>query len=273
MFRYLTEASHEIQEPHYTDQEILWVLFSIAFHTLCYQVLVPFFSGLFSSTYRTIRSQHEKVPSDFKAAKVLAEWDSRGVSTIHAIISSTLALYSVFYEQMWSNFQLKYSTEISDIATAFMLGYVLYDLVIVLKYWPKDYGMLAHHFVCITQHGIVLAYDLVALELGYIITELSTPFVNNRFFLEKCNSKGLLYKLNGIMIWVAFLLVRLPMIPFVPAIHYLNPEQFSRFIPLGALIYMYGLYVVISALNSYWFYRITLGMLKAIRGGSATKQE
>jgi hypothetical protein len=272
MFRYL--SSHENHEPHFTDQEILWVLFSIAFHTLCYQAIVPFFSSLFSSSYREIRSQHEKVPSDKKAAHVLAEWDSRGVSTIHAIISSTLALYSVFYEGMWSNFQLKFSTEISDIATAFMLGYVLYDLVIVLKYWPKDYGMLAHHVVCVTQHGIVLAYDLCAIELGFIITELSTPFVNNRFFLEKCKSKGLLYKVNGIMIWLAFLLVRLPMIPFVPVMHYMHADQFSRFIPLGVLIYQYTLYITISFLNSYWFYRITLGMIKAIKGGSpTTKQE
>jgi len=195
------------------------------------------------------------------------------VSTIHALISSTLALYSVFYEGMWSNFQLKYSTEISDIATAFMLGYVLYDLVIVLKYWPKDYGMIAHHFVCISQHGIVLAYDLVALELGYIITELSTPFVNNRFFLDKCNSRGLLYKVNGILIWLAFLLVRLPMIPFVPVIHYLNAEQFSRFIPLPILVFQYSLYVVISVLNTYWFYRISLGMIKAIKGTSSTPKE
>ncbi|KAL0487272.1 5 TM domain-containing transmembrane protein [Acrasis kona] len=251
--------------PIFTDTEWLWTFLGIVFHTFCYQVVAPKISRL-SETYRFMEAQHEKL-QDVETERSMAEWNSRVVSTIHALIVSTLGIYSVLYEGVIVDFKLYHVTPISDIATSFMLGYILYDLILVLKWWPDDYGMIAHHFTAATMHVGVLCYDIVVLELGYVISEISTPFLNNRYFLDKSNSRGTLYMINGIIIWILFFIVRIIiLLPLVPSMHFFHPDDFAEYIPFGVGAYMYILYATISSLNVFWFYRITLGMIKAIKG-------
>ncbi len=43
----------------------------------------------------------------------------------------------------------------------------------------------------------------------FLVNEGSTPFVNMHFFLTKAGNRGPLYKANGFMMWLAFLLFRI----------------------------------------------------------------
>lgn len=93
------------------------------------------------------------------------------------------------------------------------LGYLLSDTIGSVwhnRAWPGWQANLIHHA---TAGGIFLLF-LVA-ELGHslgiaaILLEITTPFVNTRWFLDKCGLKSsTLYMANGLAMTLLWLIVR-----------------------------------------------------------------
>jgi hypothetical protein len=118
-----------------------------------------------------------------------------------------------------------------------------------------------------------------------IVTEFSTPFVNNRWFfavLKKTDS--LFYVVNGLLMWLSFLLCRVIWLPYLLYVFWAHRDELSRseflvwfvFKRLLLLLLETDTFVcsfraptvvgviVTLALSTYWYVLITKGLLKAV---------
>lgn len=147
----------------------------------------------------------------------------------------------------------------------FSLGYFLYDTIIVLINYKQLGGvsMMFHHISAILCVCIVNMYHKFMLfPLFFSITEITTPFVNQRFFLDKANMKSSKrYTFNGLLMWLGFVLFRCSLIPISLHIIYTQGEMMVRGMPAFVRFVVYAQITNMSILNTYWTYKITKGII------------
>lgn len=156
----------------------------------------------------------------------------------------------------------------------FGLGYFLADALIVLRFAgsiSSPGSTLAHHALCALSVLYVLAQDM---PLTYVwcglmfLTEASTPFVNQRFFMAIRHREQRRYMLTGTLMTVAFVVVRPVGIPLMLAWMWRQPALFTTADPLRLpTIYRAGLLFtgVLYGLNVYWSYLMVSGLLRAVK--------
>ena len=140
---------------------------------------------------------------------IRAYWAASWVSTVMAVILSGLCYHAATISEMWVKWDLFLATSESRFAVSCFLGYLINDLSLALFYgaeWGKGWEMnVAHHAIVIfslfqmnfgwgsdrNQYG-----HCFAMSAG--MTELTTPFVNNRWFMDKMDMKSsTVYMING----------------------------------------------------------------------------
>eukprot|EP00899_Mesostigma_viride_P015246 jgi/Mesvir1/23722/Mv18667-RA.1 len=148
------------------------------------------------------------------------------------------------------------------------LGYFLLDFALVVRHFPHlgDRNMLYHHVLalvsCISGTLQVQGHAFITACLA---TEFTTPFLNNRWYLDKTGRKThSIYVINGFGIWLSWLVVRVFMmfLLFVKMWVYLEEIRMTPGIcQFLVLLTPTSLFF----LNMFWFYKITLGLMKAVR--------
>lgn len=97
-------------------------------------------------------------------------------------------------------------------------------------------------------------YFKQSTALMMLMTEMSTPFLNYRWFLYKCGyESSFIYVINGACLWISFLIFRIIDVPIVMW------ELAGSRNELGAAVFysvLTGL-LCIYLMNFYWFYLIT----------------
>ena len=99
-----------------------------------------------------------------------------------------------------------------------------------------------------------------------MLNELTTPFINQRWFFEKADAKGTMwYTLNGIMMWVSWAFIRMGYVVFVL---WLNISHWSGLanVPMFPKFAIWFQTAIFIFLNTFWFYKITQGIIKALTG-------
>lgn len=129
-----------------------------------------------------------------------------------------------------------------------------------------DYPMLIHHVVGIIPFSLGAYYkQFISWGPPIVLTEISTPFVNLRWFLFITGqTSSPLYAVNGLGMWLAFLLCRIIWIPLALKDLFLNLDtyMFKYWLPI-TLPVVVGVFIAYG-LSSYWFYLITKGLVKTI---------
>lgn len=197
------------------------------------------------------------------------------VSTAHAFLSLALAVFVCIGETQFSDHSqsLIGKSFVTTVSIAWSLGYYFYDIQMVAKEYPKlgEYPVIVHHIMYILGALAIVFYDHgYFIMVLFNLTEASTPFVNVRWFLSETglDSKfSLVYAVNGILMWLMFGVCRIYMCVWVfPAYlwigQWLHLSRFPRFMICYALL----LYAGISALNLFWYYKITMGLVKVVKG-------
>ena len=105
------------------------------------------------------------------------------------------------------------------------------------------------------------------LGLIGIISEITTPFVNFRWFFDKGGMKGTtLYLVNGMTMTLLWFLVRILGFMFVGYRMFQMREGIAA-LSTGHQVTVALSYTVGYGLQWFWFYRIVKGALKALNGG------
>lgn len=105
--------------PTVETYQLVSILLGLLFHTFCFVTIVPLASSFFK-TYQDINTM-EKI-----------EWRMRAVSSIHAVVSFTMAFYCLFIDDVFYSFTLVRSSYPTDVTLCFSAGYFIFDLVSAL---------------------------------------------------------------------------------------------------------------------------------------------
>ena len=104
-----------------------------------------------------------------------------------------------------------------------LLGYTLFDSCVLYAHRHDDAfksGVKAfafHHFVTVIGWAIPCLFGVCHnVATPMLLTEGTSPFVNGRYFLSKAGFKEtLLYKINGVLILVLWIVLRIIYIAWV----------------------------------------------------------
>lgn len=211
---------------------------------------------LFTSTYKKLSNAGKK------------EWNERFLSTLHAIVSTTLVIYcySSTWPKPWSNL-FDYHEKLYVITLSISAGYMFSDFFLTIYVGDEQSGLflaLLHHiigFIAFAESSI--ASEAQVIVLFYVATEASTPFVNFRWNLHEAGLKDHpIYLVNGlIMMFVFFLFRILPL----PLMYYLGLQQWNKLTSQSFPVFMSTIILtsLINSLNLFWFYKMIQGALKA----------
>ncbi|XVF87060.1 hypothetical protein PTKIN_Ptkin18bG0090200 [Pterospermum kingtungense] len=201
------------------------------------------------------------------------EWNNRGISTIHAIFVSALSLYFVFWSDLFSDQQLSddlfvfRSSPLSTFGLGVSSGYFLSDLGMILWLYPSLGGIeyVIHH----SFSGIAVAYSMLSGEAQFytymvLISEVTTPEINMRWYLDKAGMKRSgAYLINGVVIFVVWLIARVLLFGYMFYHVYLHCNQVLKMHTFGYVL-VFGVPSVLATMNLMWFGKITKGLMKTI---------
>lgn len=200
------------------------------------------------------------------------EWNNRGFSTFHAFVVAAGSFYLVLLSDLFAESShgqdiVKRKSVLSDTILGISTGYFLSDMGMILWYYPVLGGL-----EYVLHHGLSMFSIILSLISGqgqfYIVMvlfcEITTPFVNLRWYLDVAKQKNSkLYICNGIALFLGWLVARVFLFIYFFIHMYLHFDQVKEIFPLG----FYSLLTVtpvLSAMNLFWFWKITKGLVKTI---------
>ncbi|PWN24578.1 hypothetical protein BDZ90DRAFT_247354 [Jaminaea rosea] len=214
------------------------------------------------------------------------QWHVHFVALAHAVIIVPLAA-AQWYEvreggglkgsshPLAQNRTYGYTKEAGNVY-AVTLGYFIWDLVVSALF--DGPAFIAHGAVAMMAFTFVYHPIFMYDGFGFLLWELSTPFLNIHWFMDKCGLTGSSYQLiNAFFLLSSYIVARLtfgvynsyswfqhvnfPQHPHVPAI------------PLGLKVFYSVGNVVLNTLNFVWFRAMIAAVLKRFDGSSAKKGE
>ncbi|KAM4676347.1 TLC domain-containing protein 4-A isoform 1-T1 [Discoglossus pictus] len=224
-----------------------------------FSAVSPRLSATFSSTYKNLT--HGKQ----------CEWDSRCVSTVHALIVGSLCLYILAFDDavnadpIWGDpFQVQMNVAIT-------CGYLVYDLLLLTRFWKvmRDPYMVCHHLAVLYAYGYVLNRGVLPYFANFrLISELSTPFVNQRWFFDVVGVSRSSWPvlLNGFAMAAVFFVVRIAVIPsyYSQVFATFGTEGYIK-LGVGPQVAWIVSCVILDILNVFWMYKIARGFYRVVK--------
>ncbi|XP_008328924.3 TLC domain-containing protein 4-B [Cynoglossus semilaevis] len=138
-----------------------------------------------------------------------------------------------------------------------------------------DGFFVCHHLAALYAYGYVLTRGVLPYFANFrLISELSTPFVNQRWFFEalKVPRSHHLVVLNGVLMSVVFFLVRIAVMPsyWASVLVTFGTPEFER-LGVGAQVAWISSCVALDILNTIWMYKITRGCYKVLTRAGGQK--
>uniref|UniRef100_A0A3P9I1S5 TLC domain containing 4b n=1 Tax=Oryzias latipes TaxID=8090 RepID=A0A3P9I1S5_ORYLA len=209
----------------------------------------------------------------------LTEWNSRLVSTVHALIVGFFCLYILWFDDVVNANPVWGDPNLVKLNVAITCGYLVYDLVLLACNWKTmgDGFFVCHHLAALYAYGYVLTRGVLPYFANFrLISELSTPFVNQRWFFEalKYPRSHWMVVSNGVAMAVVFFLVRIAVMPsyWASVFATFGTPEFER-LGLGAQVAWITSCIALDVLNTIWMYKIARGCFKVLmgRGGAKVK--
>ncbi|KAG4961986.1 hypothetical protein JHK86_038854 [Glycine max] len=175
------------------------------------------------------------------------EWNNRSMSTIHAIFITTMSLYLVFCSNLYSDNQ---SSELitfrSSSSSTFALG-VIHHLL----------SLVAVAFSMLSGEGQLYTYMV-------LISETTTPGINLRWYLDAAGmKKSKAYLINGVVIFIAWLVARILLFVYMFYHVYLHFDQIEQMHAFGQVLVIV-VPLALSVMNLIWFSKIIKGLRKTL---------
>lgn len=243
--------------PRFWVQNICW----IALWAVMWQVIGSvsmFFCDLFIPSVRKLKWVERK------------EWRSRMISTVSAVAHSGMSFYLLCTHWQLFNWgpAALWEEPILQLFARMTCGYFIEDLTEMLVFHDTPLyatsSVIHHAYSAFAEALPLYTHVFYCFSMQYGLTELSTPSINLRWFLHTLDRKSsLAYTINGGLMWLLFLVVRLSFIIWTP-LHYRHQWQLNTSVPIISNIALWTAYTLLSILNTYWFALITRGLLKVL---------
>lgn len=185
-------------------------------------------------------------------------WYNRGVSTVHASVMFSLAVY------YWV--LINPGVEISDAGNRIearsldiMMGYLYYD-ILYESLTTRQTDALSHHLLGLLSHlSSRLSKNNAAAfySMMVYIAEGSTPFLNISWLLHLLSrKKTVLFKLCAVLLIITFFTCRILLGPFMVYHMIIHREEWGPEGRGGLFIFNTAIVSLFALLNFYWFYKL-----------------
>uniref|UniRef100_A0A8C4WQJ2 TLC domain containing 4 n=1 Tax=Gopherus evgoodei TaxID=1825980 RepID=A0A8C4WQJ2_9SAUR len=185
------------------------------------------------------------------------EWNSRTVSTFHALVVGAFCVYILLYDEAL------YQTDFKNMTFFFFFSFT--DLFLITYYWKAigDKFFVIHHLAALYAYYFVLGEGMLAYFGNFrLLAEFSTPFVVLEV-LGTLTSKANI--INGVLMTIVFFMVRIVVMPvyYADVISVFGTEDFHR-VGVAAQSAWIISSVVLDVMNLMWMVKITKGCYKVI---------
>ncbi|XP_073151161.1 uncharacterized protein [Henckelia pumila] len=208
------------------------------------------------------------------------EWNNRAMSTLHAVFIATASLYFVFWSDLYSNDEvvgpitLRRST-LSSFSLGVSTGYFLSDIGMIFWLYPSLGGMeyVIHHLLSVAG----VSYTMLTGEgqlytFMVLISEATTPWINLRWYLDEAGMKNSrVYLMNGIVIFLAWLVARILLFVYIFYHMYVHHGQVMQMHTAGVVL-VHAVPSTIAVMNLVWFGKIFKGLKKTLARGKKKSQ-
>ncbi|XP_069795173.1 TLC domain-containing protein 4-B [Narcine bancroftii] len=230
-----------------------FAIFQILFHYLSAKI-----SACFCNGYR-ILTDTQKI-----------DWNSRVASTVHAFLVGLVSLYLLWFDDAVNSDPVWGDPTLVKLNVGLSAGYLISDVLLILWFWKAigDIYFIIHHLTALYAYYYVLGEGMLPYFANFrLIAELSTPFVNQRWFFE-----ALLYPktsksniINGLLMAVVFFLVRIAVMPlyYSKMISTFGTEAFYR-LGIQAQFVWIITSICLDAMNVMWMSKIARGCRKVL---------
>ncbi|XP_019897547.1 TLC domain-containing protein 4-B isoform X1 [Esox lucius] len=213
------------------------------------------------------------------AEKQKVEWNSRTVSTLHALVVGLFCLYILLFDDAVNEDPVWGDPTLVKINVGMTTGYLISDLLLIFYYWKAigDKYFVLHHLAALYAYYYVLGQGMLPYFANFrLLAEFSTPCVNQRWFFEvlgypKSSRPNIA---NGMAMAVVFFLVRIAIMPLyysrMWAVY--GTDAFYR-VPLGGRAAWIISSVCLDVMNVMWMHKIARGCYKVMRSGRRHKVE
>ncbi|KAG7266849.1 hypothetical protein CRUP_027309 [Coryphaenoides rupestris] len=206
-------------------RELTVVAGSFVSFQLLFSVASPLLSAVLTPAYGLL------------PANKLTEWNSRMVSTVHALVVGLFCLYILWFDDKVNADPVWGDPHLVKLNVAITCGYLVYDLVLLACNWRTmgDSFFVCHHLAALYAYGYVLTRGVLPYFANFrLISELSTPFVNQSVFAT------------------------------------FGTESFAR-LGVGAQVAWISSCIALDVLNTIWMYKITRGCYKVLTGAAGRR--
>lgn len=208
------------------------------------------------------------------------DWCNKICSLVHATLTTFMVTYYILntnHEETHPIYRFRDPNDhtLMDVVLYNSIAYVFYDLWFLIENYPNffDYTIVGHH-ILMSVGLISNAYTKYSpfLTALLLFSELSTPFLNMRWFFFKRNlTNRKRYLVNGLLLWLSFFVGRVLTIPFCLYVHYNSLHKYGALMSFTEY-YMYPLMsIFLCVVNVYWFSLLTKKVIRALLSSNKTK--
>ncbi|KAG0024367.1 hypothetical protein BGZ81_007738 [Podila clonocystis] len=199
-------------------------------------------------------------------------WDVHVVSTVHAITIVILATPLLWNETLLQDKIFGYDFHAGQVY-AVACGYFLWDTLHSIRH-VKDFGIgfVFHGFCSFSVFIYSFKPFLQYYGSVFLMFELSTPFLNIHWFMDKLGMTGSAYQLvNGIVLLSVFFSARIVFGLYMSYHTYLSVMPVIAQVPWHLIIIYSAANVVLNSLNLFWFYKMIESLMKRFKPSKKTR--
>ncbi|RKP40110.1 TLC domain-containing protein [Dimargaris cristalligena] len=203
-------------------------------------------------------------PKAFQSMKGFQKtnWHIHVVSLVHSIVSLVLSYPLINHPELTKDPIGVYWPHFGNV-TAISTGYFLWDIYVCLRYIRQTgIGFFLHGFIACFVSLISFRPFINMYGPMFIMVELSTPFLNIHWFMDKLKMTGSMAQLiNGVFLLGTYFLARLLYAPYLAYCVFSTFYQYWGEFP-AYLGYIYVVQIMtLVILNFVWFNK----MVKTLR--------
>lgn len=198
------------------------------------------------------------------------EWNSRVVSTCHSVVVGALSLSVSLFDEDTIQDPLWGDSLLAKVNVAIASGYLISDLLVIVLHWDVlgDKFFVIHHCASLFAFFLVLRDGVLQYIANFrLLAELSSPCVNQRWFLEALQYSKLSAAnvLNGLLMTLSFFVVRILPIPsfYGFMVSTVGTEAYARLGLLTQCSWVTSC-VVLDVMNVIWMVKIAKGCFRVL---------
>ncbi|KIJ35751.1 hypothetical protein M422DRAFT_782436 [Sphaerobolus stellatus SS14] len=196
-------------------------------------------------------------------ARTQLNWSIRVVSTVHALVIIAMAVACMNSPELEKDKAFAFNERVGRM-TAVACGF-LWDLIDSIVHYTTI-GFVIHGAACLTVYSQAFRPFLGYYGCRFLLWELSTPFLNAHWFLDKTNKTGSTFQVvNGIVLLATFFFARICYGSFMSYRFFQTLQEVRSELPTSvALAYAIG-NISLQSLNWFWFYKMVHSLQKRFR--------